>query len=93
MIICRDNLSASTKNKKLTELEFQDVYVVPFQCSKHSTAAAIKDRWDFGVEYQKAGTTSIHKKLSDHCLLYFLFVNYSNCVVSDPPKLKTLAFV
>ena len=55
MYIVRENLNGSTKNPQLTALGFEDVYVVPFQCSKLSTAAVIKDRWEFGCSYQAAG--------------------------------------
>ena len=53
MVTLQDNLLSSTKREALTEMGFDDYFVLPFQCSKLTTAASIEKRWEFAEEYEK----------------------------------------
>ncbi|ETO00927.1 hypothetical protein RFI_36513, partial [Reticulomyxa filosa] len=53
MATVQSNLSSSSKNKRLTELGFEDFFVMSFQCSKLTTADLIQKRWDNAVAFQE----------------------------------------
>lgn len=53
MLTIESNLSIGTKNKNLTNMGFDDYYVITFQCSKTTKAEKIKNSWKFALKYEK----------------------------------------
>eukprot|EP01084_Bolivina_argentea_P278346 475462_1 len=52
MLTLQGNLLSTSKNDKLTQMGFDDYFVVSFQCSKLTTAASIEQRWQFAEDYE-----------------------------------------
>ncbi|ETO20718.1 hypothetical protein RFI_16499, partial [Reticulomyxa filosa] len=64
MATLQANLASSSKNKALTQMGFDDFFVVSFQCSKLTTADLIKKRWEIAVSFRER----LEQLKTDFCL-------------------------